>query len=47
VGFGSLRRATDGAIYCLSPERVAEVLPPTAEDLDPVAIFDAVALEEI
>ena len=47
VGFSFRRRATDDAIYRLSPERIAEVLSPTAKGIDPVAIFDAVALEKM
>jgi hypothetical protein len=47
VDFGFLRRATDGAIYRLCPERIAEVLPITAKDIDPMAIFDAVEQEKL
>jgi len=47
VDFGFLRRATDGAIYRLCPERIAEVLPPSASDIDPFDIFNEVELEKL
>jgi hypothetical protein len=47
VDLGFLRRATDGAIYRLCPERIAEVLPPTATDIDPTEIYNSVELEKL
>ena len=47
VDFGFLRRASDGAIYRLCPERIAEVLPSTARDIEPTAIFITVEMEKL
>lgn len=47
VDFGFLRRATDGAIYRLCPDRIVDVLPSTAGDIDPMSIFNEVELEKI
>ena len=47
VDFGFLRRASDGAIYRLCPERIAEVLPSTARDIEPTAIFNTVEMEKL
>lgn len=47
VDFGFLRRATDGAVYRLCPQRIDDVLPETAKSIDPVAIFGSVELERL
>lgn len=39
VDCGFLRRATDGAIYRICPERIDAVLPPGARDINPKQVF--------
>lgn len=38
-----LRRATDGVIYRLVPERIDEAIAPAARSLEPLAVFAAVS----
>ena len=47
VDFGFLRRATDGAVYLISSERIDEVLPRNARDIDPKALFREVEMERL
>ena len=39
VDSGFLRRASDGAVYRVIPERIDEVLSPAAKTVDPKQIF--------
>jgi hypothetical protein len=47
VDFSFLRRATDGAVYLISAERIDEVLPRNARDIDAKALFRGVAVERL
>ena len=47
VDYGFLRRATDGAVYLISPERIDEVLPHDARGIDLKALFAEVELEKL
>ena len=47
VDYGFLRRATDGAVYLISPKRIDEVLPHNARDIDLKALFAEVELEKL
>jgi hypothetical protein len=47
VDYGFLRRATDGAVYLISPERIDEVLPHNARDIDLKTLFAEVELEKL
>ncbi|MBT3832101.1 MAG: DUF2087 domain-containing protein [Gammaproteobacteria bacterium] len=47
VDLGFLRRATDGAVYRVSSERIDEVLPRNARDIDPKALFREVEMERL
>lgn len=47
VDFGFLRRSTDGAVYLISSERIDEVLPRNARDIDPKALFREVEMERL
>ena len=47
VDLGFLRRSTDGAVYLISSERIDEVLPHNARDIDPKALFREVEMEKL
>lgn len=45
VDFGFLRRASDGAVYRVVPERIDAVLAPGAKGVDPKRLFAEVQIE--